>query len=134
METVTALYILCITIYVTVIFVIQNMININTLKELDKLQIDNRKKLNEITILKIHITNMKDTLLNVVKTIPFRGEKWMHEILKEELDRNMKLWDETAARNADNITYADYDCDTESDCIETINGEPITDNESELIN
>ena len=43
METVTALYILCITIYVTVIFVIQNMININTQKELDKLQIDNPK-------------------------------------------------------------------------------------------
>ena len=124
MSTLTALYI-------TVFFVIQNIININTLNKLDKLQIDNTKKSYEISILKIKILNMKDTLLNVVKTIPFRGEKWMHEILKEELDRNMKLWDETAARNADNITYDDYDCDTESDCIETINGEPISDNESE---
>lgn len=131
MDTITSIYILCITIYITVFFVIQNIINNNTLKELDKLQIDNRIKLNEITILKIHITNIKDTLLHIVKTIPFRGEKWMHEILKEELDKNMKLWDETAAKNADNITYADYDCDTESDYIETINGERVSDSDSE---
>jgi len=120
MDTITSIYILCITIYITVFFVIQNIINNNTLKELDKLQIDNRIKLNEITILKIHITNMKDTLLHIVKTIPFRGEKWMHEILKEELDRNIKLWDETAARNADNITYDDYSYDTNSEDIEII--------------
>jgi len=126
MDTITSIYILCITIYITVFFVIQNIINNNTLKELDKLQIDNRIKLNEITILKIHITNMKDTLLHIVKTMPFRGEKWMHEILKEELDRNIKLWDETAARNADNITYDDYSYDTNSEDIEI-----ISDNESE---
>lgn len=120
MDNITSIYILCITIYITVFFVIQNIINNNTLKELDKLQIDNRIKLNEITILKIHITNMKDTLLHIVKTIPFRGEKWMHEILKEELDKNIKLWDETAARNADNITYDDYSYDTNSEDIEII--------------
>ena len=120
MDTITSIYILCITIYITVFFVIQNIINNNTLKELDKLQIDNRIKLNEITILKIHITNMKDTLLHIVKTIPFRGEKWMHEILKDELDKNIKKWDETAARNADNITYDDYSYDTNSEDIEII--------------
>ena len=120
MDTITSIYILCITIYITVFFVIQNIINNNTLKELDKLQIDNRIKLNEITILKIHITNMKDTLLHIVKTIPFRGERWMHEILKEELDKNIKLWDATAARNTDNITYDDYSYDTNSEDIEII--------------
>jgi len=120
MDTITSIYILCITIYITVFFVIQNIINNNTLKELDKLQIDNRIKLNEITILKIHITNMKDTLLHIVKTIPFRGERWMHEILKDELDKNIKKWDETAARNADNITYDDYSYDTNSEDIEII--------------
>jgi len=120
MDTITSIYILCIIIYITVFFVIQNIINNNTLKELDKLQIDNRIKLNEITILKIHITNMKDTLLHIVKTIPFRGEKWMHEILKDELDKNIKKWDETAARNADNITYDDYSYDTNSEDIEII--------------
>ena len=120
MDTITSIYILCIIIYITVFFVIQNIINNNTLKELDKLQIDNRIKLNEISILKIHITNMKDTLLHIVKTIPFRGEKWMHEILKDELDKNIKKWDETAARNADNITYDDYSYDTNSEDIEII--------------
>ena len=120
MDTITSIYILCITIYITVFFVIQNIINNNTLKELDKLQIDNRIKLNEITILKIHITNMKDTLLHIVKTLPFRGEKWMHEILKDELDKNIKKWDETAARNTDNITYDDYSYDTNSEDIEII--------------
>ena len=120
MDTITSIYILCITIYITVFFVIQNIINNNTLKELDKLQFDNRIKLNEISILKIHITNMKDTLLHIVKTIPFRGERWMHEILKDELDKNIKKWDETAARNADNITYDDYSYDTNSEDIEII--------------
>lgn len=120
MEPVTALYILCITIYVTVFFVIQNIINNNTLKELDKLQIDNNIKLCEITGLKIKISNMKDTLHNIVKTIPFRGEEWMHEILKEELDKNMKQWNETAAKNEEHITYDDYNCDTDSDYVESI--------------
>jgi hypothetical protein len=52
--------------------------------------------------------------------MPFRGEKWMHEILKEELDKNIKLWDATAARNTDNITYDDYSYDTNSEDIEII--------------
>jgi hypothetical protein len=44
----------------------------------------------------------------------------MHEILKEELDKNIKLWDATAARNTDNITYDDYSYDTNSEDIEII--------------
>lgn len=97
MESIFMIYNLISIIYISLVFVIQNMVNNNIFKELDKLQIDNKKLLNELTVLKIHKSNMNDTIINIVKTIPFRGEEWIHLILKEELDKNMKRWEESAS-------------------------------------
>ena len=102
MESIFMIYNLISIIYISLVFIIQNIVNNNIFKELDKLQIDNKKLLNEITVLKIHNSNTNDTIINIVKTIPFRGEEWIHLILKEELEKNMKRWDETASKEKKN--------------------------------
>ena len=102
MESIFMIYNLISIIYISLVFIIQNIVNNNIFKELDKLQIDNKKLLNEITVLKIHNSNTNDTIINIVKTIPFRGEEWIHLILTEELEKNMKRWDETASKEKKN--------------------------------
>jgi hypothetical protein len=102
MESIFMIYNLISIIYISLVFVIQNIVNNNIFKELDKLQIDNKILLNELTVLKIHKSNMNDTIINIVKTIPFRGEEWIHNILTEELEKNMKRWEETTSKEKKN--------------------------------
>ena len=57
----------------------------------------------EITTLKSYITKHKESLRNIVRKLPFKGEEWMQEYIREDVDDMLKRADEQQSEESEDI-------------------------------
>mgnify|MGYP003334949724 CR=1 FL=1 len=55
----------------------------------------------EITMLKSYITKHKESLRNIVRKLPFKGEEWMQEYIREDVDDMLKRVDEQQSEESE---------------------------------
>lgn len=67
--------------------------------------LDTERKLkdlcDEITMLKSYITKHKESLRNIVRKLPFKGEEWMQEYIREDVVDMLKRVDEQQSEESE---------------------------------
>jgi hypothetical protein len=85
--------------YFTIIYMIKN-IKFKKVEHKSNNNKDIKTLFDELNTLKGIQHKTKDTLRNIVRKLPFKGEEWMQEFIREDVDESIRRYEENQAQES----------------------------------
>jgi len=99
MENILITLIYCLTFFISIKYILTKHKDLFIDYKENETEEQYKNICDELTMLKSVYNKTKEQIKNIVRKLPFNGETWIQEFIKEDIDEHLKNWEEPEENN-----------------------------------